>query len=123
MIIQPLETNSVRVRWLLLSNPKAEHLTSWRRMLDENERRRADRFHFAVDREAFTAAHALTRAMLSELTGKPSTAWRFVEGKYGRPEVATSCATGGLRFNLTHTRGLVACAVAYRAVGVDVEFG
>jgi 4'-phosphopantetheinyl transferase len=121
MIVRPLETNAVRVRWLLLSSAKAEHLSFWRRTLDEDERRRADRFHFPVDREAFTAAHALKRAMLSEVMGMPSTAWRFVEGKYGRPEVASSRATGGLRFNISHTRGLVACAVAYRAVGVDVE--
>jgi 4'-phosphopantetheinyl transferase len=121
MILRPLETNAVRVRWLLLSGANAEHLWLWRRMLDEDERRRADRFHFPADREAFTAAHALTRAMLSEVTGKRSAAWRFVEGQYGRPEVAWPCATGALRFNISHTRGLVACAVAYRAVGVDVE--
>src|SRR5262249_34084088 len=121
MIVRPLEMDAVHLRWLLLSTAKAEHLSFWRRMLDEDERRRADRFHFTVDREAFTAAHALTRAMLSEVTGRPSTTWRFVEGEYGRPELASSCATGGLRFNISHTRGLVACAVAYRAVGVDVE--
>jgi phosphopantetheinyl transferase len=87
MVVRPLETNAVRVRWLLLSAAKAEHLSFWRRMLNEDKRHRADRLHFPVDRVAFTAAHALTRAMLSEVTGKPSTAWRFVEGKYGRPEV------------------------------------
>jgi 4'-phosphopantetheinyl transferase len=121
MIVHPLETNSMRVRWLLLSNAKAEHLASWRRMLDEDERRRSDRLHFAVDREAFTAAHALKRAMLSEVTGAPSTAWRYSESENGRPEVASPCATGGLRFNLSHARGLVACAVGYQAMGVDVE--
>jgi tripartite-type tricarboxylate transporter receptor subunit TctC len=31
--------------------------TKGSRMLDEEEQRRADRFHFPVDREAFTAAH------------------------------------------------------------------
>jgi 4'-phosphopantetheinyl transferase len=121
MIVRPLDTNAVRMRWLFLSAAKTEHLSFWRQMLDEDELRRADRFHFPVDREAFTAGHALTRAMLSEVTGKPSTRWRFVEGKYGRPEIASSCETGGLRFNVSHTRGLVACAVAYRSVGVDVE--
>lgn len=121
MIVRPLEANAARARWLLLSAAKAEHLSFWRRMLDDDERRRADRFRFSVDREAFTAAHALTRAMLSEVTGKPSTAWRFVEDNNGRPEVASSCAPPGLRFNISHTRGVVACVVAYRAVGVDVE--
>jgi 4'-phosphopantetheinyl transferase len=90
-------------------------------MLDEAERRRADRFHFPEDREAFTAAHALARAMLSEVMGRPSTEWRFVDGEYGRPEIAPSCGTRGLRFNISHSRGLVACALAHRAVGVDVE--
>lgn len=121
MIIDPLDVNTVRVRWLLLNAAEAKHLASWRRMLDEDERRRADRFQFAVDREAFMAAHALTRAMLSEVTGKPSAAWRFAIGEYGRPELASGYETGGLRFNLSHTRGLVACAVAYGDVGIDVE--
>lgn len=120
-MVRPFEANAVRLRWLLLSAAKAEHLSLWRRMLDDDERRRADRFHFAADREAFTAAHALNRAMHSDVTGKPSAGWRFVEGKYGRPELASHCAADGLQFSISHARGVVACAVAYGPVGVDVE--
>jgi 4'-phosphopantetheinyl transferase len=121
IVLNPLKTDTVRVRWLSVSSSDAADLSSWRRMLDDNERRRADRFHFAVDREAFTAAHALARGLLSEVTGKPPAAWLFSESEYGRPELASRCAIDGLRFNISHTRGLVACAVAYRDVGVDVE--
>jgi 4'-phosphopantetheinyl transferase len=47
--------------------------------------------------------------------------WSFIPNNYGRPEIAGPVETL-LRFNLAHTRGLVACAVAWeREVGVDVE--
>src|SRR5262249_1633095 len=45
---------------------------------------------------------------------------RFVtDGPGGRPELAASHPP--LRFNLSHTHGLVACVVARAACGVDVE--
>jgi 4'-phosphopantetheinyl transferase len=121
MVVDSLETNTVLVRWLSLSAANPAHWSSWRRILDRGERRQADKFRFAVDREAFTAAHALRRVMLSELTGNPTAAWRYTEGEFGRPELAPCCATPTLRFNISHTRGLVACAIAHHQVGVDVE--
>jgi 4'-phosphopantetheinyl transferase len=49
-------------------------------------------------------------------------ALRFVASERGRPELAGSAADSGMRFNLSHTRGLVACAIAQTCdVGVDVE--
>src|ERR1700742_4535951 len=108
MIMRPLDANTVRVRWLLLNAVKPYHLSFWRSMLDEDELGRADKFHFSIDRETFTAAHALMRAMLSEATGEPGTALNFTSGQHGRPELASSYPTGKLRFNISHTRGLVA---------------
>ena len=121
MIVRPLEADTVRVRWLSVGASDDARLPSWRRMLDDAERRRADRFVFAADRSVYTAAHALTRAMLSEATGCGVDVWRYEEGEHGRPELASSCATEGLRFNISHTRGLVACAIARSDVGVDVK--
>ena len=121
MTVRPLEADTVRVRWLSVTADDDAHLPLWRRMLDDAERQRADRFVFAADRNVFTAAHALTRAMLSEATGRSIDVWRYEEGEHGRPELASSCATDGLRFNISHTRGLVACAIARSDAGVDVE--
>jgi 4'-phosphopantetheinyl transferase len=104
---EPLQIDRVRARW--------------RDGLDVEERARADRFRFARDRDVFIAAHALARAMLSGATGLPADAWQFVTGLYGKPALAADCAASGLRFNLSHTRGLAACAIAYSEVGIDVE--
>ena len=121
MIADPLETDTVRVRWLFVDSADLGRMASLRHMLGVDELQRADRFHFAADREAFTAAHALARAMLSQATGKPTDIWRYAEGEFGKPELAAPHTADGLRFNISHTRGLVACALARSELGVDVE--
>jgi 4'-phosphopantetheinyl transferase len=117
----PLDADSVRVRWLKVPQD-ASHLARWRTMLDEEERARADRFLFAADRDTFTAAHALARAVLSQATGHPTAFWRYAAAPFGKPALHPGCAVGGLRFNISHTRGMVACAVTLGdELGVDVE--
>jgi 4'-phosphopantetheinyl transferase len=89
--------------------------------LDHDERARHDRLLQETDRHHYRAAHALTRLVLSR--HQPETApdaWRFVASAQGRPEIASP--PSALRFNLSHTEGLVVCAVAeQREIGVDVE--
>jgi 4'-phosphopantetheinyl transferase len=93
-----------------------------RRLLSDEERTRQIRFYFEHDRQTYLAAHALTRTVLSRLVGVPPTSLRFELGERGRPELSSPASQPALRFNLSHTRGLVACAVAFEAdVGVDVE--
>ena len=90
--------------------------------LSAEERAKADRFAFADDRDGFVAAHALLRATLSDYFARPPQDWTFVTGAWGKPRVEASDASARLCFNLSHTRGHVAVAVALdREVGVDVE--
>jgi 4'-phosphopantetheinyl transferase len=111
----------VRVRWLTLDGV-AENLPLWHSVLDPEEASRADRFRFAEDRTAFIAAHALLRGMLTAATGQPPAAWRYDLGAFGKPHLAAPFAASGLRFSISHTRQVVACALARdHAVGVDVE--
>lgn len=92
-----------------------------RRWLDAGECARADRFRFERDRITFVVAHALVRHTLSRIEPLEPAAWRFSPTAAGRPEVASPVSA--LRFNLSHTEGLVACAVTRTAdVGVDVEY-
>ena len=91
-------------------------------LLSVEERERAARFVRAEDRQSFVLAHALVRTMLSRFAAVHPADWRFTAGPFGKPAIShpTSCA--GLQFNLSHTRGLAACAVALNCpVGVDVE--
>jgi 4'-phosphopantetheinyl transferase len=120
-----LPDDVVVVRWLSLDTIGAWDWSDLLGLLDLSERTRAARFHFERDCHAFVAAHALTRRMLSvhaRPAGQPPHAWRFVSGPHGKPEIDDASRVPPLRFNLSHTRGLVAVAVTRRNdVGLDVE--
>ncbi|HYH21918.1 MAG TPA: 4'-phosphopantetheinyl transferase superfamily protein [Azospirillum sp.] len=91
-------------------------------VLDDTERARAARFHFERDRLAYVAAHALLRHLLSAFGDREPAAWRFAAGTHGKPHLLDPPAGRDLRFNITHTKGRVAAALAEGVtVGVDVE--
>jgi 4'-phosphopantetheinyl transferase len=113
---------AVQVRYLKVDGAIAASLPKLRSILDDDERHRAERFFFQRDRDAFISAHALARWMLSSATGAPVTSWRYVQGEFGKPEVAVPVGNTLVRFNISHTNGLVACAVGIGLdLGVDVE--
>jgi 4'-phosphopantetheinyl transferase len=94
--------------------------TSARSLLTREEVDRLERYHFESDRRIHLATRVLVRTVLSRYEPVPPAAWRFVAGEQGRPEIASP--ESSLRFNLSNTKGLVACAVARAIdVGVDVE--
>lgn len=97
-------------------------LNRYRELMTEEERARGARFHFEKHRAQFAIARALVRTVLSGYSGVDPRDWRFAEGRYGRPEIASPAALAGLSFNLAHTEGLIVCActTAGRA-GVDAE--
>lgn len=113
---------AVRVRWIRPDAADAASRAAWNAILSPEERDRAARFRFDADRHAFLAAHALLRAMLSERADIPPEAWRFVAGPAGKPALDPAHGLPWLRFNLSHARSLVACAVAVGDdIGIDVE--
>jgi len=62
------------------------------------------------------------RTVLSRYRDVAPEAWRFELNEYGRPSIAAPDDARGLKFNLSHTNGMIACIVAEeRDVGVDVE--
>jgi 4'-phosphopantetheinyl transferase len=91
-------------------------------VLADEERARAVRFRFAKHRHTFVVAHALLRSCLSSYADVAPAQWSFAANPHGRPHLAGPAGMPELRFNLSHTSGLVACAVAReRDVGCDVE--
>ena len=73
-------------------------------------------------RRDYVATRALCRAALSHYTGIDPADWKFVARACGKPVIERPARFKSLRFNLTHTDGLIAC-VASRAgdVGIDAE--
>ena len=92
-------------------------------LLTPSERERNRRFVFARHRHQDLVTRALVRSVLS--TYHPSVeprAWQFEIGAFGRPEIAAPPVQPTLRFNLSHTDGMIVCLVAGdREIGVDVE--
>jgi 4'-phosphopantetheinyl transferase len=97
-------------------------LSRLREMLADDERRRAERFHFDKDRRHFIAGRGSLRVLLARyLTRRPEEV-RFTYTNYGKPMLADESNIGDVRFNLTHSHGLALLAVTRgRDLGVDVE--
>lgn len=102
----------------------AEAIERCRARLGPDELARIARVKFERHRRVRVMGWWLVRTALSHQAPVAPEAWRFRRSPRGRPEVAEPLVTPALRFNLSHTAGLVACAVTHTDdVGVDVEDG
>jgi 4'-phosphopantetheinyl transferase len=103
-----------------LSDPAL--LAAYQGLLTPEETARQQRFRFEKHQHQQLVTRALARSVLSLYTGVDPAAWRFEAGEYGKPDVVEPEGFDWLRFNLSNTDGLIACAVARGCeVGVDVE--
>jgi 4'-phosphopantetheinyl transferase len=76
----------------------------------------------ASAREQRSAARAGLQRLLGSYLGIDPQAVEILQGAFGRPELAPAHDPHDLRFNLSHTAGLVVFAVGRaRAIGIDVE--
>ena len=90
--------------------------------LSSDELRRYRCYRQPPDASSFLIAHAMLRHTLSRYVDVEPAQWCFRTGEYGRPELSGRFEEFGLRFNLSHTAGLVACVVCDGIdAGVDVE--
>lgn len=119
-----LAPNEVHVWYRLTESLDDSALAAARSVLSSEECLRHDRFQFARDRRDYAAAHALLRTSLSRYADVSAHAWTFEKDTHGKPKLSPDrCGTGlALTFNLSHARGIVACAIAPGPpVGIDVE--
>lgn len=122
--MRSLREGNVHV-WLAKPEAIAEeqHVARCRAILSKKEEYRYGRYIFDRDRHLFLVAHALVRTSLSRYAAVAPAAWTFSLGPYGRPELAGAHGELGIRFNLSHTHGLAACAIGLQHdLGVDVEW-
>ena len=99
-----------------------ELLNDYWNILSNDEISRGERFCFDRDRHRHLVTWALARTMLSSYADISPKAWEFGNNQYGRPHISGPVSAPNLRFNLSHTRNLIACIVAPEFdVGIDVE--
>lgn len=116
----PLPADEAHV-FLAWGDTWAPRLDTCLALLDEEERVRERRFLAEGARREFIIGHALARRVLARFADVDPRAFRFVAGGHGRLEIAAPTLPG-LRFNLSHSHGLIACLVVRDVdAGVDVE--
>jgi 4'-phosphopantetheinyl transferase len=90
--------------------------------LSQEEKARADRFHFVNDRKRFVVARGLLRELLGAYLHQAPSSIEFSYGQHGKPTLSGGNSLSGLCFNLSHSANLVVYAIAReRNLGIDVE--
>ena len=108
--------------WAWALEPATADLPAHIEILDQQERERMQRFHFAPDRARYAVAHANLRRILGAYLHQPAAGLRFHANGFGKPELHQRDASSSFHFNLSHSRSIALLAVAKgRPVGVDVE--
>lgn len=103
--------------WLAAAAPGALE-----QLLDRTDRQDVARLRSPAARAGRAAARGLARLALSHHADVAPQRWVFSRIR-GRPQVASPAEGRSLRLSVSHTRGLVACAVARGCeVGIDVEW-
>ncbi len=92
-----------------------------RNCLSEEECARAASFRFEADRWSYTAAHAGLRVLLGPMVACAPHELCFAAGANGKPCLDYDRHGATVQFNISHTRGCVAVAIAGCPIGIDVE--
>jgi 4'-phosphopantetheinyl transferase len=97
-------------------------LDRYRSLLTNDELAQMDRFFAARHRHQYLITRALIRTSLSAHFPLDPADWQFEKNKFGKPEICTPDRTLSVRFNISHTNGLIMCGIVKNcAIGVDVE--
>jgi len=117
-----LANNEIHV-WMtkpqeLLGND--ELLSRYATLLNAKEKVKQQRYKFAKDRHDALITRAFIRDLLSYYADVAPQDWQFDKGEKDKPEVIN--APLPLRFNISHTKNLIVCAVTLTDdIGCDVE--
>lgn len=93
-----------------------------RALLSPEELGRAGRFRAPAAAHGFVAGRVLARTMLAGASGLAPGEVRLRTDPRGRPHIVSGEGRPGPAFSITHTKGLVGCAVSEAGdVGLDAE--
>lgn len=95
-------------------------LARYRELMTAEESARQQRYRFDKDKHDALITRAFIRTVLSQYADRAAQDWRFDKGEKDKPEIVDP--PFNLRFNISHTKGLIVCALAREFdVGIDVE--
>jgi len=108
--------------WCAAVDGESSRLESLRQLLSPDEREKVARFCFQKTREEFIVARGLLRIILGRCLDANPAELCFRLGPHGKPSLTAGSGHDALRFNVSHSGGLILYAVSrQREVGVDLE--
>ncbi len=106
--------------WLIKYDQSNHLLSAAKHILSDEEKRRADRFHFDIDHKRFSMTRTLLKIILGNCLSKPSQDIQFIFNKHGKPMLADS--GNEIHFNVSHSGNLGMIAISnISKIGIDVE--
>lgn len=108
--------------WLFRMSTKTAAWVDSDDLLSDDERRRAASYLRDEDRMRFIIGRAGLRMVLASYLGVDARSLSFAARSNGKP-ILTAPAATSVQFSISHSGGLVACAVGCeREIGIDVEY-
>ena len=107
--------------WLAALDLPAASVKEFETFLSDDERRRADRFHFARDRRRFVVARGVLRSVLGQHLKERPEDVQFCYEPLGKPYLRLS-GEPKLRFNVSHANELALIGLCLGSqIGIDIE--
>lgn len=117
-----LQTREVHVWRTRLEQPP-QRMDEFLHTLDDEEREKAGRFHFAKHCRHFVVGRGVLRLLLARYLETQPEEIQFNYGSHGKPFLGGAHGASSLRFNASHSGELALYAFAEdQEVGVDVEY-
>lgn len=117
-----LVDNEVHLYRIFFGRQK-RYLRDFLRVLSDDEKIDAARFHFQTDRDRFIMSHGMLRKVLSQYLDVEPIRLTFSYGVYGKPALEGMPDGCSLCFNMSHSHDIALFALAWNSrIGVDVEY-
>lgn len=98
----------------------SNEVSSFRKLLSEQEQQKASRFRFLRDQQSYIVTHAMLRTILGKYLESEPTDIEFVSNTFGKPSLTGKVKK--IHFNLSHRSGRSALAFSPKGeIGIDVE--
>lgn len=108
--------------WYGCIKQSKNYLHVFKRMITDDEQKRAQEFYFPKDQSSFIVGRGMLRTILAHYLEIDPTNIQINYGKYGKPFLGSNRIMSDIQFNLSHSENMVVIAVSLgRNVGVDIE--
>jgi 4'-phosphopantetheinyl transferase len=92
-------------------------------ILSHQERTRASRYRFNLDREQFVARRGILRIILRKYFGNLPGGFEINSDNFGKPEISSKSEVSNISISLSHSQNSIVYALSNNSrVGIDIEY-